>query len=139
MAHGDPDRHADGHARGAHGDPDLHTDGHARCPHTHGYVNRYDNRADANGDAGWNPSDASATATALAPTARAHWTSRGVSPMTTTRWTSRSRGSGNAAGGFADGRGLAAALALGAGGVAMGTRFMNTVESPVHDRAKEVP
>ncbi len=43
-----------------------------------------------------------------------------------------------AAGGFADGRGLAAALALGAGGVAMGTRFMNTVESPVHDDAKHV-
>jgi len=41
-----------------------------------------------------------------------------------------------AAGGFADGRGLAAALALGAGGIAMGTRFMNTVESPVHDQAK---
>ena len=43
-----------------------------------------------------------------------------------------------AAGGFADGRGLAAALALGADGVAMGTRFMNTVESPVHDDAKKV-
>jgi enoyl-[acyl-carrier protein] reductase II len=42
-----------------------------------------------------------------------------------------------AAGGFADGRGLAAALALGAGGVAMGTRFMNTLESPVHDNAKK--
>jgi enoyl-[acyl-carrier protein] reductase II len=42
-----------------------------------------------------------------------------------------------AAGGFADGRGLAAALALGADGVAMGTRFMNTVESPVHDAAKK--
>lgn len=41
-----------------------------------------------------------------------------------------------AAGGFADGRGLAAALALGAAGVAMGTRFMNTAESPVHDGAK---
>ena len=41
-----------------------------------------------------------------------------------------------AAGGFADGRGLAAALALGADGIAMGTRFMNTVESPVHDGAK---
>ena len=41
-----------------------------------------------------------------------------------------------AAGGFADGRGLAAALALGAEGIAMGTRFMNTVESPVHDGAK---
>ncbi len=43
-----------------------------------------------------------------------------------------------AAGGFADGRGLAAALALGADGVAMGTRFMNTEESPVHDDAKKV-
>lgn len=42
-----------------------------------------------------------------------------------------------AAGGFADGRGLAAALALGADGIAMGTRFMNTVESPVHPRAKQ--
>jgi enoyl-[acyl-carrier protein] reductase II len=41
-----------------------------------------------------------------------------------------------AAGGFADGRGLAAALALGADGIAMGTRFMNTVESPVHEGAK---
>ena len=41
-----------------------------------------------------------------------------------------------AAGGFADGRGLAAALALGADGIAMGTRLMNTVESPVHERAK---
>jgi len=41
-----------------------------------------------------------------------------------------------AAGGFADGRGLAAALALGAGAVAMGTRFMNTRESPVHEGAK---
>jgi len=41
-----------------------------------------------------------------------------------------------AAGGFADGRGLAAALALGADGIAMGTRFMNTIESPVHEVAK---
>ncbi len=41
-----------------------------------------------------------------------------------------------AAGGFADGRGLAAALALGADGVAMGTRFMNTVESPAAEGAK---
>ena len=41
-----------------------------------------------------------------------------------------------AAGGFADGRGLAAALALGADGIAMGTRFMSTVESPVHANAK---
>jgi enoyl-[acyl-carrier protein] reductase II len=43
-----------------------------------------------------------------------------------------------AAGGFADGRGLAAALALGADGVAMGTRLMNTLESPVHQNAKAV-
>lgn len=43
-----------------------------------------------------------------------------------------------AAGGFADGRGLAAALALGAEGVAMGTRFMNTKESPVHDTMKNL-
>jgi enoyl-[acyl-carrier protein] reductase II len=42
-----------------------------------------------------------------------------------------------AAGGFADGRGLASALALGADGISMGTRFMNTVESPVHGAAKE--
>lgn len=42
-----------------------------------------------------------------------------------------------AAGGFADGRGLAAALALGADGVTMGTRFMATAESPIHDRIKD--
>lgn len=36
-----------------------------------------------------------------------------------------------AAGGFADGRGLAAALALGAEGISMGTRFIATQESPV--------
>ena len=36
-----------------------------------------------------------------------------------------------AAGGFGDGRGLAAALAYGAAGVAMGTRFLMTAESPV--------
>ena len=36
-----------------------------------------------------------------------------------------------AAGGFADGRGLAAALAYGAAGIAMGTRFLLTAESPV--------
>lgn len=36
-----------------------------------------------------------------------------------------------AAGGFGDGRGLAAALAWGAAGVAMGTRFLMTAESPV--------
>lgn len=43
-----------------------------------------------------------------------------------------------AAGGFADGRGLAAALALGAEGIAMGTRFMTTKESPLHDIYKEM-
>ncbi len=36
-----------------------------------------------------------------------------------------------AAGGFKDGRGLVAALALGAEGIAMGTRFLMTAESPV--------
>ncbi len=43
-----------------------------------------------------------------------------------------------AAGGFADGRGLLTALALGAEGIAMGTRFMNTVESPVHSSQKQM-
>jgi nitronate monooxygenase len=42
-----------------------------------------------------------------------------------------------ASGGFADGRGLAAALALGADGINMGTRFMATVESEVHRNVKE--
>ena len=42
-----------------------------------------------------------------------------------------------ASGGIADGRGLVAALALGADGVNMGTRFMCTVESPIHARIKE--
>lgn len=42
-----------------------------------------------------------------------------------------------ASGGIADGRGLVAALALGAEGVNMGTRFMCTVESPIHRRIKE--
>ncbi|GAA4414231.1 nitronate monooxygenase family protein [Quisquiliibacterium transsilvanicum] len=42
-----------------------------------------------------------------------------------------------ASGGFADGRGLVAALALGAEGVNMGTRFMCTVESPIHQKIKE--
>src|SRR5215468_8172612 len=37
-----------------------------------------------------------------------------------------------AAGGIADGRGLAAALALGAEGVLLGTRFLATEESPLH-------
>ena len=43
-----------------------------------------------------------------------------------------------AAGGFADGRGLAAALALGADGVAMGTRLMTTKESPLHENYKKM-
>jgi len=42
-----------------------------------------------------------------------------------------------AAGGFADGRGLAAALAYGAHGIAMGTRFLMTKESPVPQQTKE--
>lgn len=42
-----------------------------------------------------------------------------------------------ASGGFADGRGLAAALCLGADGINMGTRFMCTVESPIHDNVKK--
>jgi enoyl-[acyl-carrier protein] reductase II len=43
-----------------------------------------------------------------------------------------------AAGGFADGRGVAAALALGAEGVAMGTRLMVTKESPLHTNFKNL-
>lgn len=43
-----------------------------------------------------------------------------------------------AAGGIGDGRGLAAALALGAEGVAMGSRFMTTRESPLHEKYKEL-
>jgi NADH:quinone reductase (non-electrogenic) len=42
-----------------------------------------------------------------------------------------------ASGGIADARGLVAALALGADGVNMGTRFMCTAESPIHDRVKQ--
>ncbi len=42
-----------------------------------------------------------------------------------------------ASGGFADGRGLVAALALGAGAINMGTRFVATVESPVHSNVKD--
>jgi NAD(P)H-dependent flavin oxidoreductase YrpB (nitropropane dioxygenase family) len=42
-----------------------------------------------------------------------------------------------AAGGFGDGRGLAAALVYGAEGIAMGTRFLMTKESPVPDQTKE--
>ena len=42
-----------------------------------------------------------------------------------------------ASGGIADGRGMAAALALGAEGVNMGTRFYVTQEAPVHQNVKE--
>ena len=41
-----------------------------------------------------------------------------------------------ASGGFGDARGLVAALALGADGVNMGTRFMATAESPIHENVK---
>jgi enoyl-[acyl-carrier protein] reductase II len=43
-----------------------------------------------------------------------------------------------AAGGVADGRGLAAVLALGGEGVAMGTRLMATQESPLHENFKQL-
>jgi NAD(P)H-dependent flavin oxidoreductase YrpB (nitropropane dioxygenase family) len=42
-----------------------------------------------------------------------------------------------ASGGFADGRGLVAALALGADGISMGTRFCATREAPIHDHVKQ--
>ena len=42
-----------------------------------------------------------------------------------------------ASGGFGDARGLVAALALGADGMNMGTRFMATLEAPVHDNIKQ--
>src|SRR5471030_2097072 len=42
-----------------------------------------------------------------------------------------------ASGGFGDARGLVAALALGADGINMGTRFMATRESPIHENVKQ--
>jgi NAD(P)H-dependent flavin oxidoreductase YrpB (nitropropane dioxygenase family) len=42
-----------------------------------------------------------------------------------------------AAGGIADGRGLAAVLALGAQGALLGTRFLATRESPLHPNFKQ--
>jgi nitronate monooxygenase len=42
-----------------------------------------------------------------------------------------------ACGGFSDGRGLVAALALGAEAVSMGTRFLCTREAPIHDNVKQ--
>lgn len=43
-----------------------------------------------------------------------------------------------ACGGFSDGRGLVAALALGADAVSMGTRFMATQEAPIHENLKQI-
>ena len=43
-----------------------------------------------------------------------------------------------AAGGYFDGRGLVAALAYGAAGIAMGTRFLMTADAPVPDAVKDV-
>jgi nitronate monooxygenase len=43
-----------------------------------------------------------------------------------------------ASGGFGDGRGLVAALALGADGINMGTRFCATVEAPIHANVKRM-
>ncbi|GAB7347108.1 hypothetical protein MBLNU459_g3234t1 [Dothideomycetes sp. NU459] len=42
-----------------------------------------------------------------------------------------------ASGGFADGQGLAAAISLGAEGINMGTRFMCTIEAPIHHKIKQ--
>lgn len=42
-----------------------------------------------------------------------------------------------ASGGFGDGRGLVAALALGADGINMGTRFCATAEAPIHENIKQ--
>lgn len=42
------------------------------------------------------------------------------------------------AGGFRDGRGLVAALAYGAAGIAMGTRFLLTAESTVPENVKQI-
>ncbi len=42
-----------------------------------------------------------------------------------------------ASGGFGDGRGLVAALALGADGMNMGTRFVATKECPIHENVKQ--
>jgi enoyl-[acyl-carrier protein] reductase II len=42
-----------------------------------------------------------------------------------------------AAGGIADGHGMAGAFALGAEGIVMGTRFMSSIESPVHPNWKD--
>jgi NAD(P)H-dependent flavin oxidoreductase YrpB (nitropropane dioxygenase family) len=43
-----------------------------------------------------------------------------------------------ASGGIGDGRGMAAAFALGAEGINMGTRFCATVEAPIHENIKQM-
>jgi nitronate monooxygenase len=43
-----------------------------------------------------------------------------------------------AAGGFCDGAGLAAAMLVGAEGIAMGSRFVLAAESPIHERVREL-
>ena len=43
----------------------------------------------------------------------------------------------DASGGFGDGRGMVAALALGADGINMGTRFCATQEAPIHPNVKQ--
>jgi NADH:quinone reductase (non-electrogenic) len=43
-----------------------------------------------------------------------------------------------ASGGIGDGRGMAAALALGAEGINMGTRFCATLEAPIHENIKQM-
>ena len=42
-----------------------------------------------------------------------------------------------ASGGLGDGKGLAAALSMGADGINMGTRFMVTKEAPIHEKVKQ--
>ena len=42
-----------------------------------------------------------------------------------------------AAGGIADGQGMAAAFSVGAEGIQMGTRFVSSQESPVHENWKK--
>jgi nitronate monooxygenase len=42
-----------------------------------------------------------------------------------------------ASGGMADGRSLVAALSMGADGMNMGTRFMATIEAPIHENVKQ--
>ncbi|TIL49626.1 nitronate monooxygenase [Mesorhizobium sp.] len=42
-----------------------------------------------------------------------------------------------AADGIADGRGLAAAMALGAAGAWIGTRFLASIEAPIHPRYRD--